>query len=289
MNYRSLQNALDYPALMLGVLPELRALRPQFEVHLFDELASTSRTAWELVDQGAGSGTVVIAQQQSAGRGQWGRTWVSGPGGLYLSLVLEPNLAIADAALLTLASAWGIAIGLANLGVPIQLKWPNDLVSQGRKVGGILTETRVGLPAASVIGEYGGDNRLTEGETLIQTAVVGVGLNWANEPPPNGLSLLELLPDHRPASLKSLEGLAAIVLRGVLQGYQYWQHRGTSALIDVYCQKFEHLGCRINIDGHLGEVLGVSHQGHLTIGFDVDGQNLSRCFKPGEITLSYNG
>ncbi len=87
MEHRRIIEALNRPAVNLGVLPELAALRPQLTVHVFDTLASTNRSAWELVAQGLGAGTVVIARQQTAGRGQWGRTWVSAEGGLYLSLV----------------------------------------------------------------------------------------------------------------------------------------------------------------------------------------------------------
>ncbi|MEL7315610.1 MAG: biotin--[acetyl-CoA-carboxylase] ligase [Cyanobacteria bacterium J06559_3] len=269
--------ALNRPAAMLGVLPELATLRPKLNLHVFDTVASTNQSAWELVAQGAGAGTVVIARQQTAGRGQWGRTWVSATGGLYLSLVLEPELAIAEATLLTLASAWGIATCLQHLGLPIQLKWPNDLVYEGRKVGGILTETRVGA-------------RRSSGEPVpcIQTAVIGIGLNWANPLPPNATSLQQLLPDSPSEGLKGLEDLAAIALRGVLQGYHYWQYRGAAALTVAYQEKLCNLGQIVPVEGHMGQVSGVSSTGKLTVSLDHLGQESIRCFRPGEITLSYN-
>ena len=278
MEHGRIVEALNRPAAMLGVLPELAALRPRFDVYVFDTLASTNQSAWEMVEQGAGAGTVVIARQQTAGRGQWGRTWISASGGLYLSLVLEPEIAIAEATLLTLASAWGIATCLENLGIPIQLKWPNDLVSRGQKAGGILVETRLGstnLPAEATTPQ-------------IQTAVIGVGINWSNPLPPQAISLQKLLPDSPLQGLKGLEDLAAIALRGLLQGYHYWQYRGASALIVAYQQKLFNLGQKITVDGHLGKVLGVSSTGNLTVNLNQIGQESTRSFQPGEITLGYN-
>ncbi|HEY9889159.1 MAG TPA: biotin--[acetyl-CoA-carboxylase] ligase, partial [Candidatus Obscuribacterales bacterium] len=160
MQHWRILEALDRPASALGVLPQWAALKPQLTLHLYDTLPSTNQMAWQLVQQGQGAGTVVIAAQQTAGRGQWGRTWQSDRGGLYLSLVLEPTMAIAEAPLLPLASAWGIATSFVNLGLPIQVKWPNDLVGHGRKVGGILVESRL--------------------QGKLPHAVIGVGINWDN-------------------------------------------------------------------------------------------------------------
>jgi BirA family biotin operon repressor/biotin-[acetyl-CoA-carboxylase] ligase len=163
---------------------------------------------------------------------------------------------------------------LENLGVPVQLKWPNDLVSQGRKIGGILTETRVSQRQSSA--------------ALIQTAVVGVGLNWDNPLPKNACSLRQLLPDPPPEGLKTLEDLAAIVLRGCLQGYHYWQHQGTDNLIQAYEQKLFHLGWEISVQGDLATVIGVSTSGDLMIQLHHPPENPIRTLKPGEISLGYN-
>lgn len=279
MNPSLLTAALQRPARELGILPELAALRPQFAVHIYDCLSSTNRHAWEWVDQGAEAGTVIIARQQQAGKGQWGRHWVSPPGGLYLSLVLEPDLAIAEGIILTLASAWGITTALNNLGIPAQLKWPNDLVSQGQKLGGILTETR-SAPASET----------DDGDTSLRlcTAVVGVGLNWQNPLPVGGLSLTALLPESSDQPLQTLEDLAAVVLRGILQGYQYWQQQGTPKFVQVYQQKLTSLGQTVTVDGQVGKVTGVSLAGDLRVHFYGTGRPHTRVFKSGEIRLGYN-
>ncbi len=277
VDQQRLLDALQVPGTELGVLPPWAALKPRFTLHLYDRLASTNQQAWELVAQGAGAGTVVIAREQVAGRGQWGRTWVSPPGGLYLSLVLEPDIPLREATLLTLASAWGILTSCDRWQLPLQIKWPNDLVAHGAKVGGILTETRMEVAQ----GERSGDR-------AIRTAVIGIGINWANPTPANGISLRELLPDPLPPGLKTLEQLAAIVLRGVHQGYHAWQQQGTATLIAAYQTKLSNLGQIVERDGHLGRVLGVSANGDLTVAWDTGPQKSTQSFKPGEISLGYN-
>ncbi|MBD0334128.1 MAG: biotin--[acetyl-CoA-carboxylase] ligase [Cyanobacteria bacterium Co-bin13] len=276
----------------LGVIQPFWSIRPRFHPHVFDSVPSTNTAAWELIDQGAPSGTAVLARSQNAGRGQWGRSWQSPPGGLYLSLALQPEVPAGCSSQLTLAGAWGIATSLGNLGLPVQVKWPNDIVFQGRKLGGILTETRV---------EKG----------QITAAVVGVGLNVSNPVPPTGITWLEAArkeprPELQPAlptqvdcatplaagfAPDSLEQAAAVVLYGLLQGYLFWQTHGTAALLEVYRTRLVNLGQILVLDGHQWEVQGVTQTGNLWVkdmGSKVSTAVGIRELRPGEITLGYN-
>jgi BirA family biotin operon repressor/biotin-[acetyl-CoA-carboxylase] ligase len=106
----------------------------------YDEVPSTNDLAARLADRGAPEGTVIAAHAQSAGRGRQGRTWVSPPGaGLYVSVVLRPP---SDAVpLVTLAAGVAIAEGVEGAtGLPLCVKWPNDLYAGERKVAGVLAE-----------------------------------------------------------------------------------------------------------------------------------------------------
>ena len=128
----------------LGVMPELATLKPKLDLHTFTSLSSTSTQLWKMLRTGqATPGSAVIAQQQAAGRGQRGRSWQSSAGGLYLSLALEPNWSITHSAQLTCLSAWRITTALNNLGIAANIKWPNDILYKGKKIGGILTETKI--------------------------------------------------------------------------------------------------------------------------------------------------
>lgn len=115
---------------------------PALEVH--DALPSTMERAWSLVQAGAVPGTLVMAEEQTAGRGRSGRSWHSPPGqGLWMSWVLPPLGA--GLPVLPLRVGLRLARGIeAVAAVAVDLKWPNDLWLDGRKLGGVLTETRGG-------------------------------------------------------------------------------------------------------------------------------------------------
>jgi BirA family transcriptional regulator, biotin operon repressor / biotin---[acetyl-CoA-carboxylase] ligase len=127
----------------------------------FATVSSTNDVAATLPE-----GAVVVADEQTAGRGRRGRQWFSPRGsGLYVSVVVAPSRSIDAAratALLTLAAGVAVAEGIgAAAGLPVQLKWPNDLYVGGRKLGGILAE------AATTGG-------------AVERAVVGFGINIGN-------------------------------------------------------------------------------------------------------------
>ncbi|MDX2216993.1 MAG: biotin--[acetyl-CoA-carboxylase] ligase [Oculatellaceae cyanobacterium bins.114] len=250
-------------------LPELPATA--FNINLYDTLVSTNQTLWELVDQGANEGTVAIALQQRGGRGQWGRQWQSSPGGLYLSIALTPHLAATQAAQLTLCSAWGIATALNHYEVPVELKWPNDLVVQGRKLGGILTETRIS-------------------QGIIRQAIVGVGLNWVNAVPAMGINLQTVMATHSQPTIASLEKLAAIALQGIMGGYQQWQHQGIEAILPHYHALLTGVGQPVRLDDGLGEIVGVSSSGELRVRLQPSEKAAAIAeisVKPGAVRLGY--
>ena len=142
---------------------ELRPLLNTHDVgqtlHWFEELGSTNDRARELAEEGAEHGEVVIAEAQTAGRGRRGRAWLSPPRkNLYFSIVLRPELPPARAPELTLVASVAICEALRQAGVAAGIKWPNDLLASGRKIGGILTE-------------------LAAEPDRVSWAVLGVGLN----------------------------------------------------------------------------------------------------------------
>lgn len=246
--------------------------QPQrMSLHLFETLPSTNQTLWELLDRGATGGTVVIAAQQTAGRGQWGRQWQSTPGGLYLSLALTPKLQASNSAQLTMCSAWGIVTALRSYDIPVFLKWPNDLLLLGRKLGGILTETRV-----------------HQGE--ITKAVVGIGINWSNSVPESGITLQAFCEEQlslRPR-VTSLEMLAAIAIQGLNFGYQRWSEQGIETLLPSYIELLDSLGRQVIFDGKPGIITGVTPSGELRVCINSGEIATEICLKPGTISLGYH-
>ncbi len=108
----------------------------------FGILKSTNDHAWRLADEGAPEGTVVIAEEQTAGRGRFGRSWSSPPGmGIWCSIIFRPGLFPWEAPRMTMMAALAAARAIrASTGLVVSLKWPNDVLIEGRKICGILTE-----------------------------------------------------------------------------------------------------------------------------------------------------
>lgn len=254
-------------------------------LRLYETLPSTNEQAWTALAAGDRAGTAILALRQTAGRGQRGRRWASPPGGLYLSVILRPpNLTAPQVPQLTLATAWGIATALRRLPgqlsgapivLPIRLKWPNDLVAQGRKLGGILTETR------------------WQGDRLLG-AIVGIGLNWVNPVPAVGITLQSLVADYPIPLIESLELLAALAWQGALWGYHRWQQDGMATLLPDYYNLLTHRDRPIPINGEMGTIIGVTATGDLRLqlpprasGTSVPSATEVVC-PPGTISLGYD-
>jgi BirA family biotin operon repressor/biotin-[acetyl-CoA-carboxylase] ligase len=148
--------AADPPPDITGALAASRGRRGGFGAPLlyFPTIGSTNDVAARLAAGGAPEGTTVAAESQTAGRGRLGRTWFSPPGaGLYVSVVIRPDAGVragsgsAAAAGPGLPAALTLAAGVAlaeaireTTGLPAEIKWPNDLVFERRKLAGILAE-----------------------------------------------------------------------------------------------------------------------------------------------------
>ncbi|MDQ6967374.1 MAG: biotin--[acetyl-CoA-carboxylase] ligase [Mariprofundaceae bacterium] len=120
----------------------------------FDSLDSSNREAMRQAEAGAKEGTVIVADQQSAGRGRLGRTWHTVGESLALSIILRPPLSPEKVSQLSLLTAVALQHALSQYCNNIRIKWPNDLLINGAKVSGILTEMRAepGLVHAVIVG-----------------------------------------------------------------------------------------------------------------------------------------
>ena len=121
---------------------------------------STNRRARQLAAEGAPHGTLVIADEQTAGRGRRGRGWISPAGeGVFMSLILRPQSHPSEVARLSMQTALAVALSIAQTtGLDARIKWPNDIVCGGRKVCGMLLE-------------------MNADEQTVHDVVAGVGIN----------------------------------------------------------------------------------------------------------------
>ena len=110
-------------------------------IHYFPEIGSTMDVARKLATKGAGDGTIVLAEAQAHGRGRLSREWLSPKGGIYFTLILRPRINPAYAPRINLMASVAVATTIRKLfGLNAELKWPNDVLIEGRKVCGILAE-----------------------------------------------------------------------------------------------------------------------------------------------------
>lgn len=114
-----------------------------FKVHSYDTLTSTQDEAWHLVQQGMAEGTVVCAKTQSKGKGRYDRIWTSPEGNLYATIIVMPRVPLEQCPQLGLVSAVALAETIAAYTADsVAVKWPNDVLIDGRKTAGILLESR---------------------------------------------------------------------------------------------------------------------------------------------------
>lgn len=141
------------------------------EVLYFDTIDSTNTKAQELAEKGYPSGTLIVADKQESGKGRRGRSWVSPSGtGIFMTLMIKPDINPNNASMLTLVAALAVAKAITSVtGEEAMIKWPNDIVVNGKKVCGILTEMNAQF-------DY------------INHIVVGIGINVHNESFPEEIS-----------------------------------------------------------------------------------------------------
>ena len=171
-----LKEAWDRAAARLGPCAD--------RLHCLSTVTSTNDLALRLADAGASEGTTLLAETQTAGRGRRGREWFSPPGsGIYASVIFRPvqaderpHAATWLTSRLTLAAGVALAEGVrASTALPVELKWPNDLVFERRKLGGILTEmTTTGSDGPAVVVGMGINVRATSYPTELAATATSI-------------------------------------------------------------------------------------------------------------------
>ena len=189
----------------------------ELDVRVYKTISSTNTVLKGLAAEGAEAGLALVAEEQTLGRGRMGRSFYSPPdSGLYLSLLLRPELPAVDATRLTACAAVAVAETIEALsGRETQIKWVNDLFMDGRKVCGILTEASVdcesGMMHYVIIG-IGVNTRVPEGEFPEELRGIA-GAAFGSEPVPElrcrlAAGILDRLSDYtaRPADPEIFEG-----------------------------------------------------------------------------------
>lgn len=219
----------------------------------FDETDSTNIRARKLAEEGAAHGTLVVADSQWAGKGRRGRMWTSPRGvGIWMSMVLRPDIAPSDASMLTLIAGMAVARGVKeSTGLDARIKWPNDVVLSGKKICGILTE-------------------MSTEEESIRYVITGIGINVNIEVFPRELEVSA-------TSLKLESGRPvrrSPVISAVAQAFEayydiFLRTCDMSALKEEYNRQLANMGREVQVLDPRGEyggtALGIDDAGSLLV------------------------
>lgn len=229
---------------MLDLAP-VRAQQPGRRIVWLESTGSTMAEALKLLREGCASGTVVGAEEQTAGKGRLGRNWHSQRGaGLYASLVLRTSLEGKDLPALTMALGLAAAESItATAGVRCDLRWPNDVLLQGRKCAGILTEL------------HGKD------------VVAGIGINVNQSSFPAELAPAATSLRLASGRSQSREGLLARLLEAVDAYLELLTTHGPMPILALFSQASSYVhGRRVVVDQE-GEALSGTTDGLDACGF----------------------
>jgi BirA family transcriptional regulator, biotin operon repressor / biotin---[acetyl-CoA-carboxylase] ligase len=218
-------------------IPELIKLLPQATIIgnkllFFASVSSTNAVAMEMASQGCPEGTIVMAETQTAGKGRLGRSWISPPGkNLYISIVLRPAISPRDATALTLLSAVACISAIRqSYSVAATIKWPNDIIVENRKLGGILTEIKADI------------DRITH-------AVVGIGINvnLTRADMPDEIKAIATSIIDQTGELSSRTDLAAAVIREFDKWYGLLMNKGKQVVIDEWLSLSSTIGKHVMV------------------------------------------
>lgn len=218
--------------------------------HHYEVVNSTMDIAFDLAVQGSSEGTVICAEAQGRGRGRLGRSWLSPKSkGIYLSIILRPSFAANETPKLTLLSAVAVAEAIREItDIRCQIKWPNDILVEGKKVGGILTELNAEMDRTKFI-------------------ILGIGINVNSKKsqlPPHATSLKE----EKKESVSRVD-LTRQIIRQLDNYYSLFKKKGFLAIIEQWRELSATLNRRVKVSSQKrfieGEALDIDTDGALLI------------------------
>src|SRR5438128_5500787 len=222
-------------------------------IHHFFRTDSTNRVAMELGYANEPEGAVVLAEEQTAGRGRAGRSWHSERGtGIYVTLLLRPKISPVQAPLLTMMAGLSVRAAIqAQTTLAVDLKWPNDLLLGGKKLGGILTE-------------------MYAEPSQVRFVILGIGINVNQEKFPSELASLATSLRVQTGRAQSRMELLVRLLREFENDYNRFLREGAASVT----QRFEAVssyarGKRANgtigMENYYGVTAGLSPEGLLRV------------------------
>lgn len=239
------------------------------EIYFFPVLDSTNTKAKQLAEEGSLHGTLVVADRQESGRGRRGRMWESPSGvGIFMTLLLKPEISPKNASMLTLVAALSVSRAITKCtGRQTAIKWPNDIVMNGRKICGILTELSAQL-------DY------------INHIVIGIGVNVHNDSFPE-----EISQTATSLFLETKEHFnRAAMIEEILEQFEryyavFLENQDLSGLVEEYNSNLVNLNRKVRVldpkEPFTGKAMGITARGELV----VDTEDGRKLVSSGEVSV----
>lgn len=200
----------------------------EWKVHTYASLPSTQDYVKEIAEEGLDAGIVVQCLEQTKGRGRHGREWVSPLGSLYMSVLLRPDCEPVDAGQMSFVAAVAVARAVNEVIKPphkCSLKWPNDILIDGKKCAGLLIESDI-------------DNG------NLSWLVLGIGANVLASPVEEGIAIQEVAGDKQ----VPIHPFRDKVLKHLSDVYDLWQGKGFLPIRDEWLAQAHGLGAELKVN-----------------------------------------
>lgn len=226
------------------------------EIQVFASIDSTNSEAKRQAESGGEQGLLIIGEQQTAGRGRRGRAWESQKGeGIFMTLLLKPDIEPGNASMLTLVMGMAVRDALDSVaGIDARIKWPNDIVCEGKKVCGILTEMSAQI-------DY------------INHIVIGVGINVHNQEFPEEMRRIATSVYALTGNHISRAKLVAESMNRFEEYYaRYLKHQNLRELLEEYNSHLINRGRMVRVldmkKDYMGIARGINEGGELIVETD---------------------
>ena len=231
---------------------KLASLIESYHLLAYDVVDSTNEEARRLARGGASHGAVIWAKRQVDGKGRMGREWISEEGNLFVSLLLQPKVALADAAQFSFVTALAVAEALkpvvSEVGT-ISLKWPNDILLDGRKLGGILLETE---PTEDGKGFW---------------LIAGIGINVESAPPESEVMFPATCLKQAGIEIISAKIVLSRLLPHFVECYDRWMGNGFEEIRQKWLDLAHYKGETVTVvsgkEEYRGTFMGIDAQGRM--------------------------
>ena len=212
------------------------------EIHHFEKISSTNAAAKQQARKGAKEGTAIIAETQTRGKGRLNRPWISPKGGIWLSIILKPEIAVGDTPKITLITSVAVAKTLREMfDLKAEIKWPNDVLIDSRKVCGILCEA------------------VLKGKT-VDFIIVGIGVNanFTSEALPKDLQTTATTLKEVLKKDIDREKFVCLLLKEFENNYKMLRKRKFEGLLEEWRSMAGFLGKKVRITSFDEEFHGVA-------------------------------